>query len=355
MNQLNAIKLITQHLMLGDIDSVKRCCQQDKIPQTIAAWGLATINQPLNAEQTQLLSADSLNLYQGWKHYYNGEYQQSQEAFLRCLDSNTADGIGLGIAKNYTRLGQWQSAKSWLLHELTISRQRNDLYSQAQCYGALGEIFLRSNHPKIAYECFGNAFQILPKGSSQREKQYNFQASALIRIGNEQHAEQYLMSAFYLAQNQQIDSAWHSLARLQFLWTQQKKSHTVLDYYADDLQHKPAQINAEGFLNMGLAFAAAYQQNNEKAIEYSQKASFCFQNRFPLEHIWAQKLLNSLQNQTDALELPEILPIVIPPNSRNSIIEANWQQLTLTNHGFATLAVAKNLDSLWQARHLFFI
>jgi hypothetical protein len=254
----------------------------------------------------------------------------------------------------YTRLGQWEAAKQWLLYELPHARQQNDLFMQTQCYGALGEVFLRAHYPKLAYECFGHAFHLLPKGSSQREKQYNYQASALIRTGNTAQAEQCLMSALYLANNKQIESVWHSLARLQFLWLQQHKTDAVRDYYGEYLQQKPTVLVAEGFFNIASAFLAHRQNNTLEAIDLANQALSCFKDKFPMERDWARKIVQALSNEPFTLQTIEPIAAIVPELPQN-LIEASWLKYRLPEQGFAPIQTAHSLEDLWNARLLFFI
>ena len=294
--------------------------------------------------------------YQGWQAYMTGDYYKSHDFFITAHNLKTEDsqGAGLGLAKVYTRLGHWEAAKQWLLYELPIVRQQNDLYGQAQCYGALGEVFLRADYPKLAYECFGNAFYLLPKGSSQREKQYNYQASALIRTGNTEQAEQCLMSALYLADNKQIDSVWHSLARLQFLWLQQQKTDAVQTYYAEYLQQKPNIAVAEGFLNIASAFLAYRQQNKDEAIDLAVQGANCFKDKFPMESYWAQKIIQALKNEPFILQPLDPVKTIWPEYSSN-LIERPWLKHSLPEQGFEPIQKAQTVEALWEARLLFFI
>ena len=355
MKNINAVNRITQYLMLGDIENIRRFCHNETLSDDITAWSLAKIYAPLTDAQKQLLNKTMLAQHDGWSHFYAGDYTKSHEYFITAYHDNTEDSYGanLGLAKVYTRLGHWQAAKQWLLHQLPIARQQNDLFMQAQCYGALGEIFLRANYPKIAYECFGNAFHVLPKGSSQREKQYNYQASALIRTGNTEQAEQYLMSALYLAESKHIDSIWHSLARLQFLWLQQQKTDSIKNHYAEYLQQKPNIAIAEGFLNIAWAFLAEKQHNKPEAIRLANHALHCF-NNFPMEKNWTLKILHALNDQP--LTITDIKPIqALFPDTLSNLIESPWLTLRLPEQGFAPIQTAQSLEQLWQARLLFFI
>ena len=356
MQNINAVNRITQYLMLGDFNSVQQYCNSQEIPEAIQAWALAKIYRPLTEVQKSLLNEVMLAQYHGWQAYVVGDYQQSHHFFSTAYKFNTEDsyGAGLGLAKVYTRLGHWEAAKQWLLYELPNTRQHNDLYAQAQCYGALGEVFLRANDPKLAYECFGNAFYLLPKGSSQREKQYNYQASALIRTGNLEQAEQCLMSALYLADNKQIDSVWHSLARLQFLWLQQNKKESVQNCYADYLQQKPVIPVAEGFLFVALAFLEYRLENQAKAIDHLTQALRCFKGNFPMEYYWALKVLQVLKNELVTLLSMESVTPMWPEGSAN-LIESAWLTQCLPNQGFAPIQNAQTLEELWDTRLLFFI
>ncbi len=356
MQNINSVNRITQYLMLGDFDSVKQYCHSQEIPEDIQAWALAKIYCPLTEAQQALLNETLLAQYQGWQAYVAGDYQKSHQYFTSAYSFNTADsyGAGLGLAKVYTRLGHWEAAKQWLLYELPNARRNNDLYAQAQCYGALGELFLRANYPKLAYECFGNAFYVLPKGSSQREKQYNYQASALIRTGNLEQAEQCLMSALYLADNKQIDSVWHSLARLQFLWLQQNRNESVQSVYPNYIQQKPVIPVAEGFLSVALAFLETRLENKPKAIAHLTHALSCFEGNFPMEYYWALKILHALKGDSFTLHTLESI-IAIWPESSGNLIESAWLKLHLPHQGFLPIQSAQTLEELWNIRLLFFI
>lgn len=354
---INAVKRITQYLMLGDFDNVQSYCNTHHLPDDLNAWAIAKIYRPLTPHQESLLNQTLQAQYRGWQAYLQGNYIESHQYFSDALNFNTEDsqGAGLGLAKVYTRLGYWEAAKHWLLYELPTARSTNDLFMQAQCYGALGEVFLRSGHPKLAYESFGNSFYVLPKGSSQREKQLNYEASALMRTGNLEQAEQYLMSALYLAANKQIDSVWHSLARLQFLWLQQNKNESVQTYYADYLHQTPNIQVAEGFLNIANAFLAYRQHNIKASITFATEAVNCFKSEFPIERYWAQKILRTLNKEAYPLEYPLEDVIQLPPKSTHNLIESPWLNIQLPLHGFEPLQKAESLEQLYLVKSLFFI
>lgn len=355
---VNAVYRITQYLMLGDIESIKRFCQTESVADYIKAWALAKVyDQSLSESNKKLLNETLLNQFLGWQRYFSGDYYDSHEFFVSAYQANNVDSYsaGLGLAKVYTRLGYWDAAKQWLLYELPTARQHNDLFMQAQCYGALGEVFLRAGHAKLAYECFGYAFYVLPKGSSQRERQYNYQASALMRTGNLEQAEQCLMSALYLADGKQIDSVWHSMARLQFLWLQQNRNEYVRDYYSSFLKQKPNVRIAEGFLNMAEVFLAEKQKNIVKAIGFAEQALVCFE-RFPIEKIWSQKINQFLKEETFNMSAMEKLDFIYPPEDIKNLIEKPWlNNYKLSNQGFEPINTAKSFDDLWNIRLLFFI
>lgn len=193
----------------------------------------------------------------------------------------------------------------------------------------------------------------MPKGSSQREKQYNYQASALIRTGNTAQAEQYLMSALYLADNKQIDSVWHSLARLQFLWLQQDKTDSVMDYYQDYLQIEPSISVAKGFLTIAAAFLAHRQQDTPKAIALAVQAISCF-DKFPMERDWSQKIVQAFRHEPFAIQTIEPVKAIFPAQIVN-LIEAPWLTYRLPDSGFEAIHTAQTLEELWNARLLFFI
>lgn len=357
MQDINAVHGITQYLMLGDFEGIRRFCQLEDVSDRVRAWALAKVyDKSLSKQQKLLLDGTLLDQYEGWQCYFLGQYVESHVFFMSAYQANTEDGygVGLGLAKVYTRLGYWETAKQWLLYELPKARQCNDLFLQAQCYGALGEVFLRAGYAKLAYECFGHAFYVLPKGSSQREKQYNYQASALIRTGNKEQAEQCLMSALYLAAGKNVDSVWHSLARLQFLWLEQGRTDYVKDCYADYLQEKPNVEIAEGFLNVAEAFLAYQQQEFNRAVDCIKKALGCFKS-FPTEKVWAKKLLQVLENTAFDHLVFDSVEFVFPPKNNRNLIEKSWLGSVLSNQGFQVIKTAQSWDELYKARLLFFI
>jgi tetratricopeptide (TPR) repeat protein len=338
-------------------------------------WPLSSVNQwpPVMAQQ-----------WHGWQAYYQGSYAQSAQHFTRAWDL-VAQGeaelgfisdIALGLGKVYTRTGHWQAARRWLIYCLSEARCQNNLFNVTQGYGALGELLLRAGHPQEALACFNTAFHVLPTGSGQQSKQLNYLSSALIRNNAWLRAESLIKTSIQNAKDmagregasqEASDSIHHALARLQFL---------ELARHQSDITHAPdvlvdwgekLNINtllrtpvAEGFLAVGRALRCEALNQTENALMLLAQAQQHFNQQFPMEHYWAERLLQRLLGQPFVVceKITQLMTLaVITPPSNSSVLDETWQRPNIANsNGFAALIEPKNsflaFSQQWQ---LFFL
>lgn len=346
--------------------------QADTDPE-LASWLSLRLRVALPPERLQALAPHLRQQLSGWQLYYQGQYQQAAEQFTLAWpvaqeypDSISPMDVALGLGKVYTRTGDWSLARDWILHALASARAQQRLFAITEGYGALGELFLRAGQAQAAQACMSNACQLLPPGSGQQAKQLNYLASALLRNGALLRAESLLMTAVHMASAQDdADSLWHALARLQFVRLQSSEvaPATRVDVMQGLESYQPARKTpvACGFFHIGQALWLARQQQSERAAQSLQQALQHLGPQLPLERMWAQRLHCALLGQPYIPE-PALLqrwtPVLhIKPAVSLSVLDHTWQVLPLpSKNGFARLLQPLGtLDDEAQARTAFFI
>lgn len=326
--------------------------------QALRLWLRAALNQPLNhASEPNCLPPLQAIRWRGWLSYFQGNYAAAGEQFIKGLEylaqhSETATSqllkgrLALGLAKVYTRTGHWQSARGWMLHSLDLARQSNSLLDTVKGYGALGELLLRGGYPRDALFCLGTARELLPAGAAERTRQWNYLASALMRLNTERDqlaAESLLMSAYYLAMDSaDLTSAIHALARLQFLELDRGQDRDILalvkrsDAAFEQASPQSAQDGVpQGFLAIGRAFAAWRRGERSKAEQLAEHASHYLRHA-QAEQRWAKALYRQLEGATvpDEPAAESFIPLISAPQPV-TVLDSHWLRPHLTDGGAA--------------------
>lgn len=342
-------------------------------------WLRAAQNAPPNeANEPDNLPLVQAMRWRGWVAYFQGDYGAACEQFLAGLkqlaqqDSTTNSPLlkgrlALGLAKVYTRTGHWQSARGWLLHALDQARRANSLLDMVKGYGALGELLLRGGHPRDALFCLGTARELLPAGAAERARQWNYLASALMRLNTARDqlaAESLLMSSYYLAMDSKDrTSANHALARLQFLELDRQQSRdmpTVIGHPATELEQTCPESAKdgvpEGFLAMGRAFAAWRRGEHSRATHLAEQASRCLRHT-QAEQRWALALHQELHGvAVPGASVADLAIPVLEAPTHQSVLDSQWMRPRLTDAGALHFAPPSDgLDTLLNHRKVFFL
>ncbi|WP_201583300.1 tetratricopeptide repeat protein [Psychrobacter jeotgali] len=329
--------------------------------------------------------ADSLpdSVYQrceGWRAYFQGQYIKAYEYFQHSIaDSDWqryAYDAALGMAKVYTRSGQWQLAQDWALYYLSLARSLRDDFGLTKGYGALAEIYLRGDQPRAALACFQIANQLMPLGQGQLDKQYNFLASALMRNGEWLRAETLLrnsikMSTDKLGINPEDMSAkisyLHSWSRLSYLHLERQQDICLperVKMLLSELTH-PALFVPAGFVLSALAIQAIRYQQYHFANDYLASSLSAFGKSAAMEYQWVLRLQQALSADTahaqtestsyaPCQQLLELSPIAAPDIS--IVVDNTWANIELDNAGYQPLITEQeSLESLTEMWRLFFI
>lgn len=338
-------------------------------------WFRAMLTQKGSAHEHTHLPAEHATCWQGWQAYYAGNYHQAWQHFLhgqQLLQQHSGSpwGLGtslpvelaLGLAKVYVRVGYWHTSRQWTLHALALARKADRLFDCVRCYGALGELLLRAGHPQQALFCLGTSHRLLPPGAGERSRQWNYLASALLRLGTEaerQSAESLLMSSFYLSQDDgDANSTCHALARLQFLALDRNQNHdAVTTLRAEQLPEHASEAVPKGFLSMGRGLAAWRRADRKAAQQYARQASQHFQNNHG-EYLWAAsfcRLLNIPPSPCPA-SAPPITPDITPAPASLSPVDSLWQRIPLQDTGPTVFAPpADTMARITEHRKVFFL
>lgn len=337
----------------------------------LADWLILRLRLPGAEQRIAHWPAVWQHQWSGWQLYYQGEYRAAAQQFLQAWPSALADredrgpatDLALGLGKVYTRSGHWEAARSWILCSLDWARADHRLFAVTEGYGALGELLLRAGQAQAAQTCMGTAYQLLPPGAGQQAKQLNYLASALMRNGALLRSESLLMTSLHMALDQgDTDSVWHTLARLQFLQLQNPEHAQAKDITTTMAAYLPSTRTtvACGFLAIGQALLLARQGLSADAIVAIQVALNDLDGRFPLERIWAQRLLCALQGiayTPDSELLALTCMTAAQPPVLTSVLDLTWSLLPLpSDNGFAALlGPLQSLEQEALAWHAFFI
>ncbi len=249
-----------------------------------------------------------------------------------------------------------------------MARKHSYHFAIAKGYGALAEIFLRANHAKEALACFQIAYHLMPLRHSQKSRQYNFMASALIRNQEWLRAEALLMTSKQLSENQlqqnpnnseALLSLLHSDVRLAFLAVAQNKSlPQSINPIIETLEPSGLQIipSALYYIAKGLILS----QNKQEAGEYFKKAAELLYNNAPIEYLWAVKLCqnfgvdHAINQSIDKHAIINLQCYSVPKTTW--INDLLWTYPNLNNEGFADLLTDKiSIDSPSQFWTKFFV
>lgn len=345
--------------------------------QALHVWLKSALNRPASAEELQHLPAQQAHRWRGWLAYFQGQYalacaqfiegyQQLAQSPASVTTALLQGRFALGLGKVYTRSGDWHSARGWVLHAIDRARQCSSPLDIVKGYGALGELLLRGGYPRDALFCLGTARELLPAGAVERTRQWNYLASALMRLNTPRDqlaAESLLMSSYYLAiDGADYSSAVHALARLQFLELdrQQQRDLPELLQCPESLVTTDKPMTAQqgvplGFLALGRAFAAWRRGDKASAVQHAAYASHCLRHT-PAEQRWAQALSSYLQGQTRP-PMDDLAGVDLhspPPDS--AVLDSHWLRPHLTDAGPAQFAPpVADPESLLHHRQVFFL
>lgn len=280
--------------------------------------------------------------WRGWMLFYQGRFMAAEPELIhawRALPASAPDtalecDIALGLGRLYTRSGHWRQAMGWLLAGLRLARGHGRQFDIIRCYGALGELLLRAGYPHQAQLYLATSCHLLPPGSGQRPRQLNYLASALMRNGDLYKAESLLMTSLFMAVDEQDnESLWHSLARLQILHLRQADCG-----YADARQALNGELPAPVPIATAmyhLARAALLQASAPESARHElAQAAELTGGRFPVEHAWSRRSLAALDRAHAGSFLPAEatrLTCHTAPAAR-SVLDADLTSLALPPH-----------------------
>lgn len=348
---------------LGDLYQTKPGDRVDNIRQK-------QVDNLLN--KCQLLSTGGL-AQQGWDFYYRYDYKNAFAYFKAAVADEGVVSISaaLGLAKVYTRTGQWDLGRRWVLHYLYIARKELDDYNVAKGYGALAELFLRGGRPQEALACFQIAYQLVSPDNTKKAMQLNFMASALARNGEWFRARSLLYASIQASKIQAdnhksgekkheeaIASLLHSYARLAFIDIAQAQSGQLPKSRLPDTFSPPlGQLLAKAeqgqhcdkvciaFLYAAAALVDIIKERN--TTDNLIRALHLLNNTSMQEYYWLSNLLG--EEQVSNLST---LSVISPPD-HGSVLDKTWA-VTLSDDGFGFLNTA-SFDELQKAWKLFFI
>lgn len=364
-------------MQAGDLSGIRRYikAQDESIQQALSAWAYSLAPDFDQDPPKELPKSCLLNLL-GWQKFYQHDYLASHDLFIKAygLDDwqQYAPEIALGFAKVYTRTGHWAAARAWCISYMQNARQNSNYFAMAKGYGALAEVFLRANHAKEALACFQMAYHLMPLQHSQKSRQYNFMASALIRHGEWLRAETLLNTSRQLSENslnhdsndmEAVASLLHSEMRLMFMALESGKSLPKFKpVLQEDCTPKGLQIMpmAMSYVARGLFVlqdsSMSVEERKTLASEYLIKASIQLEDHAPIEQVWVIRLLQALGWEVDGVVLGVVQQIfvldVIMPPTQPVVSDRLWMYPELDNQGFELLmerdASMQSLIDFWK-------
>lgn len=365
---LNEYEALLQPLFQGHFKGIQKK-QHSLSHSPLPIWLQAALPSSEMTDQVAALPPAAAACLQGWRAYYGGDLEQARQFFAKAqaavtpsvADSGLATDIALGFAKVYTRSGHWQTAREWLLYSLSLARKADRLFDSVRGFGALGELFLRAGKTQQALFCLNTAHQLLPPGGGERSRQWNYIASALLRLAGTrdlQTAESLLMSSYYLAlDSNDFNSACHALARLQILELERDSHIDVIEKLKDASAVLSQRVDAipQGFLAMARGFSAWKRNDLTQAASLAQQALHHFRNHYG-EYQWAQGFCTALGVETSVTPPSREVPqLSAPPASLNTLNHI-WTKGTLSNTGPSLfIPTALDIPSLISHRQVYFL
>lgn len=376
------VSQLSRLLYLGQTSKIEHYASAlDEIMQgRLGPWLTHTLaNKGLHSSNKQQQPFNELGTSaEGWHAYYQNDYLAAHDQFDKIIQADLCQqyslNCALGLAKVYTRTGHWETARDWCLYYLSLARQNASHFDVAAGYGALAEIFLRASCANEALACFQTAYHLMPAGQGQRSRQYNFLASALLRNKEILRAEVLLHTSRQISRNileldpdnqEALVSLCHSAMRFYYLGLLKNESvePVALSLSDNSLIAKIRPDNGLAKAPLGLLQVARgiYYLSNDPATARSQfaLAMESFGPEMTMEHQWALRLKASCDSDpvhVDTATLDRLVSLApIAPPAFDSILDLTWQQVALTNQGFAPLIEARTSTQLAGLRTLFFI
>lgn len=324
-------------------------------------WQRWLTRQPLTIEELNQLPSTAKAVHQAWQDYHQGLYQTSLTHFKQALTEMEKNwpainlDAALGICRIYTRTGQWQLARDWGTYALKLARKHNRLFDTSRTFNALGDLFCRAGYTQFAHLFLMSSTNVLPQGSVHKARHYNSLATVLMRQKAYLRAEALLMNSLYLAHdNQDSDSVWHALARLQWLYIETNTQIMVHERFNNLI---PAKHNAIANAYMEIAQAVMIMHEQPKLAEHLlNQAANRTSTLYPIESAWFARCAG---NQT-ALNAEMLnLPLYPAPAAEGfSCFDSSWQQVELANNQLNWLVTPQSVLSaqhLLTERQAFFI
>lgn len=315
-----------------------------------------------------------------WQAYYQHQYIDAHAIFAQILMQqdwqNLVPTAALGLAKVYTRTGHWHAARAWAIYYLSLARQHLHHFDVAKGYGALAEIFLRANYPQEALACFQTAYHLMPVGHGQQARQYNFMASALMRNGEYDRAEDLLHASRQISRQQLQKDEHDQDAHLSFLhstmrfcWLHMLRSgeykHALADEFAERMMKGnriEKGLNAMPFGMMRVAYGTSCLMSGYQSLGQEQLnlAKDIFGQNMLMEYQWVLRIFSHHPNTESQICLKSLQPVfdlqVIDPPENPQVLDYTWQKPILNNQGFHALTASyqqhTDIVDLWR---LFFI
>lgn len=373
-----------QHLQRG-LETFSRDWLDAPQPYTqplVYSWVASRVRVAANIKgPAPQLPVGALALWNAWLEHDASRFEPAQALFQQAwatLRTESPDpwrtelaDAALGLGRTHTRSGHWHTARAWLLCALAIARRVGDESLCVKGYGALGELLLRAGHDSAGFTCLSIAYHLLPAGSGQRARQLNYIGTALCRLHERLRAESVLMTSFSMAADQgDIASKWHALARLHFLALTSAFSTDLAvalpGLAGDSIDQAPAV--ARGF--WCLARARALLQGgqaasaSEPALALLAQAMHDFETgRLPMERCWAALWYQHLTGNAEpwhvareAMAQQMNMPAIAAPQALG-VLDQSFACLPIhESNGFAgLLTLPNNLARLKALDHLFFV
>ena len=285
-------KLIFQHINAGDDHSANTLLKKLHGRPAIFAGKVYLRDWTDKAEE--IPDAELRFIRLGWDKYYSANYLDAAKNFIEAIEVGNVwlSWSCLGLGKVLSDLGRWLESRNWLLASLKYSREQNDYYRMAECYGSLGEVFFRTGNYQVALEMFSLDKQILPPGSSFRYRLENYMAITSGRLGAYEIATQALWQSYFGALNSNPTSSWYSLASL-FTLSVFRTDSNLFDRLSmvSPPSDCPYIDMPKAFIEVAKAYWHLKESDSSQAGNCLEKAASFFSSRYPVETLWVRTLM----------------------------------------------------------------
>lgn len=298
-------------------------------------------------------------LIQAWSLYYQGKFREALPSFVNALAAEepwVRASSYLGQAKVRTDLGYFEDAARLSAAASFLGRRYEHLDLVAAAQGALGEVFLRCGHPRLALEAYELDLALLSPVDRFRGRVLCYQGHAFSRLGAHRAAKlAYRISAQIPGEN----PSPYAYAGLALLGAESNDNALVAEaitYVQSRPEHEKQHMGI-AWIYIGKSKLSIETGND--ALLWCRFARESLPKEYVFEHDWLNHWMIALGDRTDytknppetSFELPAV--VIDMENQVSNSLDANMPAEKLYNNGLSKFDWSSDLEQLWKQRSMF--